>query len=99
MRSWSRMMMMMMIMLLIQASNILICVVSQPAVSRSKKVLTFDIRRNVTTSMVGLKTVAYAKISPKMVNPTAIAGYAEEEEEEDIRRKNYSHFFSYLQSL
>ena len=31
-------------------------------------------RRNVTTSMVGLKTVAYAEISPKMVNPRDIAG-------------------------
>ena len=33
------------------------------------------------TSMVGLKTVMYAKISPKMVNPRDIAGSAEEEEE------------------
>ena len=31
-------------------------------------------RRNVTTSMVGLKTVTYAKISPKMVNPRNTAG-------------------------
>ena len=33
------------------------------------------------TSMVGLKTVMYAKISPKMVNPRDIAGSAWEEEE------------------
>ena len=56
-------------------------------------------RRNVTTSMVGLKnkqtnkqktnkqtnktkTVTYAKISPKMMNPRDMAGNAEEEEEE-----------------
>ena len=32
--------------------------------------------------MVGLKTVTYAKISPKLVNPRDIAGKAEEEEEE-----------------
>ena len=31
-------------------------------------------RRNVTTSVVGLKTATYAKISPKMVNPRNIAG-------------------------
>ena len=31
-------------------------------------------RRNVTTSMVGLKTVTYAKISPKVVNPRDLAG-------------------------
>ena len=31
-------------------------------------------RWNVTTSMVGLKTVTYAYISPKMVNPRDIAG-------------------------
>ena len=31
-------------------------------------------RRNVTTSMIGIKTVTYAKISPKMVNPRDIAG-------------------------
>ena len=31
-------------------------------------------RRNVTTLMVGLKTVTYAKISAKMVNPRDIAG-------------------------
>ena len=31
-------------------------------------------RLNVTTSMVGLKTVTYAKISHKMVNPRDIAG-------------------------
>ena len=37
-------------------------------------------RRNVTTSMVGLKTVTYTKISPKMVKPRDIAGKAEEEE-------------------
>ena len=36
-------------------------------------------RRNVTTSMVGFKTVTYAKISPKMVNPRDIAENAEEE--------------------
>ena len=35
-------------------------------------------RRNVTTSMVGVK---YAKISPEIVNPRDIAGNAEEEEE------------------
>ena len=34
---------------------------------------------NVNTSMVGLKTVAYPKISPKMVNPRYIAGSAEED--------------------
>ena len=37
-------------------------------------------RRNVTTLMVILKTVTYAKISPKMVNPREVAGNAEEEE-------------------
>ena len=37
-------------------------------------------RRNVT-SMSGLKTVTYAKIPPKMVNPRDIVGNAEEEEE------------------
>ena len=31
-------------------------------------------RRNVTTSMVGLKMVTYTKISPKMVSPTDISG-------------------------
>ena len=31
-------------------------------------------RRNVTTSMVGLKTVTYAKIPSKMVNPRDLAG-------------------------
>ena len=31
-------------------------------------------RRNVTTSVVGLKTVTYIKISPKMVNPRDSAG-------------------------
>ena len=31
-------------------------------------------RRNMTTSMVGLKTVTYAEVSPKMVNPREIAG-------------------------
>ena len=31
--------------------------------------------------MVGLKTVTFAKISPKMVNPRDLAGNAEEEEE------------------
>ena len=45
--------------------------------------LTINTRRqNVTTSMVGLKTVTYAKISPKMVNPRDIAGEREEEEDE-----------------
>ena len=39
-------------------------------------------RQNVTTSVVGLKMVTYAKLSPKMVNPTDIAGNAEEEEGE-----------------
>ena len=41
-------------------------------------------RRNVTTSMVGLKkkkTVRHAKLSPKLVNPRDIAGNAEEEED------------------
>ena len=38
-------------------------------------------RWNVTTSMVGVKTVTYTKISPKMVNPRDIAGYTEEEED------------------
>ena len=37
-------------------------------------------RWNVTTSVVGLKRVTYAKISPKMVKPRDIAGTAEEEE-------------------
>ena len=37
-------------------------------------------RRNVTTSMVGLKMVTCAKISPKMMNPRDIAGNTEEEE-------------------
>ena len=36
-------------------------------------------RRNVTTSMVGFKTVTCAKMSPKMVNPRDSAGDAEEE--------------------
>ena len=31
-------------------------------------------RQNVTTSMVGLEMVTYAKISPKMVKPRDIAG-------------------------
>ena len=31
-------------------------------------------RQNVTTSIAGLKTVTYAKISPTMVNPRDIAG-------------------------
>ena len=39
-------------------------------------------RRNMATSMVGLKTVTYAKISPKMANPRDITGSAEEEEGE-----------------
>ena len=37
-------------------------------------------RWNVTTSMVGLKTIPYAKISQKMVKPRDIAGSTEEEE-------------------
>ena len=37
-------------------------------------------RQNVTTSMVGVKTVIYTKISPRMVNPRGVAGNAEEEE-------------------
>ena len=38
----------------------------------------------MTTSVVGLrKTIIYAKISPKMVNPRDIAGNAEEEEEDE----------------
>ena len=37
-------------------------------------------RRNVTTSVVGLKTVTYAKISSKMVNPRDLAWDVEEEE-------------------
>ena len=41
-------------------------------------------RRNVATSMVGLKqTATDAKISPKMVNPRDIARNAEEKEEEE----------------
>ena len=44
-------------------------------------------KRNVTTSMAGLKTVTYAKISPKTVNPRDIAGNAEEEEEEEEAQK------------
>ena len=35
--------------------------------------------RNVTTSIVEIKTVTYAKISPKMVNPRDLAENAEEE--------------------
>ena len=34
--------------------------------------------------MVALKTVTYAKISPKTVNPGDIAGNAEEDEEEEV---------------
>ena len=35
----------------------------------------YPLRRNVTTLMVGLKkTVTYAKISPKVVNPRDIPG-------------------------
>ena len=38
--------------------------------------------------MVGLrKTVTFAKISPKMVNPRDIAGSAEEEEAEELFKK------------
>ena len=46
-------------------------------------------RRNVATSVVGLKkkqkkkTAPHAKISPKMANPGYIAGNAEEEEKEE----------------
>ena len=39
-------------------------------------------RRTVTTSIVGLKAVTYAKISPKMMNPRDIV-------EEHRRRRNY----------
>ena len=52
-------------------------------------------RRNVTTSMVGLKTVTYAKISPKMVNPRDIDGNAEEEGEREMADASlclYSYF-------
>ena len=31
-------------------------------------------RRNLTTPMVGLKTVTYTEISPQMVNPSVLAG-------------------------
>ena len=45
-------------------------------------------RRNVTTSMVGLKTQSQAhKISPKRMNPRDIAKKAEEEEEESLHTK------------
>ena len=37
--------------------------------------------------MVGLKTVTYAKISPKLVNPRDIAGNAEEEEEDEEKEE------------
>ena len=37
-------------------------------------------RWNVTTSMVGLKAVTHANISPKLVNPRDKAGNAEEED-------------------
>ena len=40
-------------------------------------------KRNVITSIVGLETVTYAKLSPKMVNPSHIAGNTGEEEEEE----------------
>ena len=36
-------------------------------------------RRNVTISMVASKTVTYAKISPKLVNPRDIAEHTEED--------------------
>ena len=41
-------------------------------------------RWNVTTSMVGLKTVTYTKNLTKMVNPRDIAGNAEEEAEDGM---------------
>ena len=49
-------------------------------------------RRNVTTSMVGLKMVRNANISPKIVSSTDVAGNEEEEgekkeEEERIKKK------------
>ena len=40
-------------------------------------------RKNVTASMAGLKTVTYAKISPKMVNPRDLPG-------EQRRRRNFA---------
>ena len=42
--------------------------------NRNKPSMHHTQRRNVATSMVGLKMVTYAKISPKMVNPRDIAG-------------------------
>ena len=35
----------------------------------------------MTTSMVGLRMVTYAQISPKLMNPRNIAGNTEKEEE------------------
>ena len=43
-------------------------------------------RRNVTTSMVGLKMVTSAKISPKTVNPRDTAGNAVEEAEPPVAK-------------
>ena len=43
-------------------------------------------RRNVTTSMVGLKTVIYAKISPKMVNARDIAGEPRRRRLQELKR-------------
>ena len=40
-------------------------------------------RRNVTTSMVGLKTATHAKISPKMMNPRDLAGERRRRKEEE----------------
>ena len=45
-------------------------------------------RQNVTTSMFGLKTVTYTKISPKTVNNRDIAGNSEEEEEEEQQQQD-----------
>ena len=45
-------------------------------------------RRNVTTSMVGLRN-SHIKISPQMVSPRDITGYAEEEKEEEEESINH----------
>ena len=60
------------------------------------KTLQACLRRNMTTSMVGIKMVTYAKISPKMVNPRDTAGETQEKKEKMIsyphKAIKYCHF-------
>ena len=60
---------------IIQTQKMLTCARRMHADNKNTPSMHHPRRRNVTTSLAGLKkTVTYAKISPKMVNPRDIAG-------------------------